>query len=417
MKPDKPLPITKQMVWRAYQAISKNGKAAGIDGQSLDDFSRDLKNNLYKLWNRLASGSYFPPPVRRVEIPKSKGGGVRPLGIPTVSDRIAQMVVRQIIEPKLEPIFDSDSFGYRPGRSAHQAIELCRQRCWKRDWVLDLDIKGFFDSIDHDLLLKALQSHIKERWVIRYLRRWLEAPVQLPNGELQVRTCGTPQGGVISPLLANLFLHYAFDIWMRRNHPDIQFERYADDVICHCSSQREVRALKKSLEARFLACHLTLHPEKTHVVYCRDSNRRGPFEEIQFEFLGFAFRPRCAKNRWGKLFTTFAPAASPLSLKKMRERIRGWRLRHHSHLPLDDVARMLNPVLRGWWQYYGRFYPTEMWNKLFRYFDERLGSWLRQKHKPLRGHRGRSLRLLNNIAQQKPELFVHWQILGHATVG
>lgn len=417
MNTDKPLPITKEMVWQAYQTISKNGKAAGVDGQSLDDFSKDLKNNLYKLWNRLASGSYFPPPVRRVEIPKSKGGGVRPLGIPTVSDRIAQMVVRQIIEPKLEPIFDSDSFGYRPGRSAHQAIELCRQRCWKRDWVLDLDIKGFFDSIDHDLLLKALQSHIKERWVIRYLRRWLEAPVQLPNGELQVRTCGTPQGGVISPLLANLFLHYAFDIWMRRNHPRIQFERYADDVICHCSSQREAQALKKSLEARFLACQLMLHPEKTHVVYCRDSNRRGSFEEIQFDFLGFAFRPRCAKNRWGKLFTTFVPAVSPSSLKKMRDRIRGWSMRHHSHMPLEDIARMLNPVLRGWWQYYGRFYPTEMWNKLFRYFDERLGSWLRQKHKPLRGHRGRSLRLLNNIAQQNPQLFVHWQILGHATVG
>lgn len=316
MNTDKPLPITKEMVWQAYQAISKNGKAAGIDGQSLDDFSRDLKNNLYKLWNRLASGSYFPPPVRRVEIPKSKGEGMRPLGIPTVSDRIAQMVVRQIIEPRLEPIFDSDSFGYRPGRSAHQAVDLCRHRCWKRDWVLDLDIKGFFDSIDHDLLLKALQSHIQERWLILYLQRWLEAPVQLPNGELQARNCGTPQGGVISPLLANLFLHYAFDAWMRRNHPDIQFERYADDVICHCSSQREALALKESLEARFLACHLTLHPEKTSVVYCRDSNRRGPFEKIQFEFLGFSFRPRCAKNRWGKLFTNFVPAASPLSLKK-----------------------------------------------------------------------------------------------------
>ncbi|QPN67084.1 group II intron reverse transcriptase/maturase [Synechococcus sp. CBW1006] len=342
---------------------------------------------------------------------------MRPLSIPTVSDRIAQMVVRQIIEPRLEPIFDSDSFGYRPGRSAHQAVELCRKRCWQRDWVLDLDIKGFFDSIDHDLLFKALQAHIQERWVLLYLRRWLEAPVQLPNGELQAKACGTPQGGVISPLLANLFLHYAFDIWMRRNHPGIQFERYADDVICHCSSQREAQALKESLEARCIACHLTLHPEKTQMVYCRDSNRQGSFAKIQFEFLGFAFRPRCAKNRWGKLFTTFAPAVSPLSLRKMRDRIRGWRLRHHSHLPLDDVARMLNPVLRGWWQYFGRFYPTEMWNKLFRYFDERLGSWLRQKHKPLRGHRGRSLRLLNKTAQQNPQLFVHWQILGHATVG
>jgi group II intron reverse transcriptase/maturase len=282
---------------------------------------------------------------------------------------------------------------------------------------LDLDIKGFFDSIDHRLLLKALQSHVQERWVMLYLRRWLEAPVQLPNGELQARTCGTPQGGVISPLLANLFLHYAFDAWMRRNHPDIQFERYADDVICHCSSQREAQALKESLEARFSACNLMLHPEKTHVVYCRDSNRRGLFEKIQFEYLGFAFRPRCAKNHWGKLFTTFAPAANPLSLKKMRDRTRGWRLRHHCHLQLDDVARMLNPILRGWWQYYGRFYPTEMWNKLFRCFDERLASWLRQKHKPLRGHRGRSLRLLSKIAQQNPQLFVHWQILGHATVG
>ncbi len=415
MRSDKPLPITKRMVWEAYKLVKDKGMAAGVDGQSMDGFALDLENNLYKLWNRMASGSYFPPPVRCVEIPKASGG-VRPLGIPTVADRVAQMVVKQYLEPDLDPVFDSDSYGYRPGKSAHQAVEQARKRCWEYDWVLDLDVKGFFDAIDHALLMRALRKHSPDDWVLLYVERWLTAPVQMADGSLRERGAGTPQGGVVSPLLANLFLHYAFDVWMRRYYPSIPFERYADDVICHCRTRWEAERLKAALERRFTQCHLMLHPQKTKLVYCKDSNRRGIFPHIQFTFLGFAFRPRMAKNRWGKLFTSFLPAVSPQALKRMRERIRDWRLPQHAPLPLVDIARTLDPVLQGWWQYYGRFHPTEMW-KLFKYFDERLGAWLRRKYKSLKGYRGRSLRRLNSIAMRNPSLFGHWARLGHATVG
>ncbi len=286
---------------------------------------------------------------------------MRPLGIPTVADRIAQMVVKQYLEPGLDAVFDPDSYGYRPGKSAHQAVEQARKRCWEYDWVLDLDIKGFFDTIEHELLLRALRKHCQDSWVLLYIERWLTAPVRMPDGSLQKREAGTPQGGVASPLLANLFLHYAFDLWMLREFPHIPFERYADDAICHCRTRQEAEHLRTALERRFADCSLTLHPQKTQVVYCKDSNRRQTFVHIQFTFLGFAFRPRMAKNRWGKLFTTFLPAASPQALKRMRERIRSWRLPQHAPFPLEDVARLLNPVLRGWWQYYGRFFPTQMW--------------------------------------------------------
>jgi group II intron reverse transcriptase/maturase len=224
----KSLPITKQMVWKAYKLVRTKGKTAGVDGQSLDGFAEDLENNLYRLWNRMASGSYFPPPVRRVEIPKANGG-FRPLGIPTVADRIAQMVVKEYLEPELDAVFDPDSYGYRPKKSAHQAIEAARKRCWQYNWVVDLDIKGFFDTIDHELLMRAVRRHTKTGWVILYIERWLTAPVEMPDGSLQERAAGTPQGGVVSPMLANLFLHDAFDNWMRRTFPHNPFERYADD--------------------------------------------------------------------------------------------------------------------------------------------------------------------------------------------
>ncbi len=415
MRSGKPLPITKRMVWEAYRRVRGNGKAAGVDAQSLSAFAENLEDNLYRLWNRMASGSYFPPPVKRVEIPKASGG-VRALGIPTVADRIAQMVVKEHLEPELEPHFHPDSYGYRPGKSAHQALEQARKRCWQNDWVVDLDIKGFFDTIDHALLMRALRRHTQERWVLLYIERWLTAPVEWPDGSREERTRGTPQGGVASPLLANLFLHYAFDAWMQRNYPQIAFERYADDALCHCRTRWQAERLKQALEQRFAECHLALHPKKTRVVYCKDSNRRGHHLHIQFTFLGFCFRPRLAKNRWGKLFTCFLPAVSPEALKRMRVRIRSWRLPRHAPLALEDIARSLNPILRGWWQYYGRFYPTEM-RKLFEYFDDRLGKYLRCKYKRLAGHRGRSLRRLDQIARRHPDWFVHWQHLGRSTVG
>ena len=382
MQSGKSVPITKRMVWEAYKEVRNKGKAAGVDAQSMDAFAENLTDNLYRLWNRMASGSYFPAPVRRAEIPK-EGGGTRPLGIPTVTERIAQMVVKRYLEPELERHFHPDSYGYRPGKSAHQAVEQARKRCWRYDWVVDLDIKGFFDTIDHELLMRALRHHTRERWIL---------------------------------LLANLFLHYTRDVWLQRRWPQVKFERYADDAVCHCRTWEAAEHLKAALQERLAECGLTLHPEKTKIVYCKDSNRRAHYPIVQFTFLGFAFRPRMARNRWGKLFTNFLPAASPQALKRMRERIRSWRLAQHAPLPLEDIARSLNPVLRAWWQYYGRFYPTEM-RKLFEYFDERLGKYLRCKYKKLAGHRGRSLRQLNRIAQQHPTWFVHWQYLGRATVG
>jgi RNA-directed DNA polymerase len=413
----KSLPITKRMVWEAYQRVKRNGKAAGVDGQSLEAFAGDLGNNLYRLWNRLASGSYFPPPVRRVEIPKASGEGTRPLGIPTVADRIAQMVVKQVIEPEWEPLFDQDSYGYRPRKSALEAVARTRERCWKYAWVLDLDIRAFFDSMDHELLLRAVHKHTSERWVSRYIERWLKAPVQLPDGTIEARLAGTPQGGVISPLLANLYLHYTFDVWMRRNHSSVPFARYADDAVCHCHTQQQAEQLQAALAQRFADCGLQLHPDKTRVVYCRESRRRREYPCIQFTFLGYTFRPRMAKSRHGKVFTSFLPAASPAALQRMRAQIRSWKLHRCPTVTLEELSRRHNAVLSGWWQYYGRFYPTVLRDRLFRYFDERLGAWLRNKHKPLRRHRGRSLQVLADIARQRPHLFVHWQRLGHATVG
>lgn len=412
---DKPFPISKRMIWEAWLEVKNKGKAAGVDRQSMEDFSKNLQGNLYKLWNRMASGSYFPPAVRRVEIPKADGG-VRRLGIPTVADRVAQMVAKRYLEPQIDPRFDEDSYGYRPGKSAHQALEKTRERCWRKAWVLDLDIKAFFDTIDHHLMMKALRKHTQESWVLLYVKRWLEAPTQLLDGSTSVRTVGTPQGGVISPLLANLFLHYAFDSWMRRFHRDILFERYADDVVCHGNSRARMERLKEELKDRFRRCGLELHPDKTRIVYCKDGKRREKYPDIQFTFLGYCFRPRCAVDRKGEKFTSFLPAVSPRALIKMRERIRSWRLGDHAMLPLEDITRFINPILMGWWQYYGRYYRSEMF-KLFKYLDERLGYYLRRKYRDLWGHTGRSHKRLNLIARSNPNLLVHWRLIGRAMVG
>jgi len=415
MSSGKSLPITKQMVWQAWLQIRSNGKAAGVDGKSLDEFESDLKDNLYRLWNRLASGSYFPPAVKRVEIPKGDGG-VRPLGIPAVADRVAQMVVKQHLEPLIEPYFDEDSYGYRPGKSAHQALERTRKRCWQSNWVLDLDIKGFFDSLDHDLLLKALNRHTADKWILMYVTRWLKAPVQMADGQLVPMLRGTPQGGVISPLLANLFLHYAFDKWMRKHYPGVMFERYADDAVCHCASEQIAKELKQALQLRFEQCGLKLHPDKTQVVYCKDSRRKGDYPQIKFDFLGYCFRPRLATDPKGQHFTSFIPAVSPKSMLKMRERIRSWRLGDHALLSVEDVTRVINPILKGWWQYYGRFYKSEMF-KLFKYLDECLAAYLRRKYRNLFGHKGQSLRKLNKIAKTHPSWLIHWSLYGRAMVG
>jgi RNA-directed DNA polymerase len=355
----KPFDIPKREVWEAFKRVKANQGAAGVDGQSIAEFEANLSGNLYKLWNRMSSGSYLPPPVRRVNIPKANGG-TRPLGIPTVADRIAQEAARRYLEPILEPLFHVDSYGYRPGKSAIDAVRTARQRCWRYDWVLDLDVRSYFDSIDWELMLKAVRKHTNCRWVLLYIERWLKAPVQMEDGSIVSRTAGTPQGGVISPLLANLFLHYAFDMWMARTYPHIPFERYADDAICHCKSAVEAQALWSALADRLAACKLVLHPEKTKIVYCKDVNRRGAHPNQMFDFLGFAFRAR--KTVWhGTLYVhAFRPAVSSQALKAISRTIRGWALHHRSDKSLQDLAAIYNPYIRGWINYYGQFYRKQL---------------------------------------------------------
>ena len=407
----KPFDIPKREVWEAFKKVKANQGAAGVDGQSILEFEANLADNLYKLWNRLSSGSYFPPPVRRVDIPKGTGGGTRMLGIPTVADRVAQEVVRRNLEPRLEPVFHADSYGYRPGRSAIDAVRIARQRCWRYDWVLDLDVQAFFDSLDHELLLRALRKHTDVPWVLLYVERWLKAPMQGEDGSLEPRDAGAPQGGVASPILANLFLHYAFDMWMARNHPRIPFERYADDVICHCRTRREAEALQASLEARFVSCGLALHPTKTRIVYCKDTNRRDSYPNVTFDFLGYTFQPRWAAWHGGKQFgVSFLPAAAGKALKEIRRVIRRWGLQSRSDKALDDLARMFNPYIRGWINYYSHFYKSALRSTLRR-IDVHLIKWARRKFKRLRQKSKVARAWLARVIRTSPGLFAHWKLL------
>jgi len=410
----KPFCITKREVWEAYKRVKANKGAAGVDGQTIEAFEEDLEGNLYKLWNRLASSSYFPSPVLRVEIPKG-GGRMRPLGIPTVADRVAQMVAKQFLEPELEKYFHPDSYGYRPDKSALDAVGMARKRCWKNDWVLDLDIKGFFDNIDHELMMRAVRAHTEEKWVLLYIERWLKAPIEMQDGTQKLPQKGTPQGGVASPLLANLFLHYAFDKWMDREHPDIPFERYADDGVCHCKSEAQAETLRSELIDRLKEVGLELHPEKTKIVYCKDDDRRGDYPCISFDFLGYTFRPRRSKNRWGKYFINFSPAISNKAAKAIRQRVRSWRCHLRSDKALEELSRMFNAIIQGWINYYGRYYQSALY-PILRCLDRRLVRWATRKYKRLRGHRRRADQWLQRIAKKQPGLFAHWRLL-HATAG
>jgi len=380
-----------------------------VDGESLVAFEKDLKGNLYKIWNRMSSGSYCPPPVRRVEIPKDNGG-VRPLGIPTVGDRVAQTVVKMVLEPLVEPMFHSDSYGYRPGRSALDAVSVARKRCWDADWVIDLDIKDFFGSISHDLIERAVAHHTDLAWVRLYVGRWLRAPIQRADGTLEQPARGTPQGGVASPLLANLFMHYAFDAWMQRTFPSVAFERFADDALVHCRSKRQAEAVLVAIRDRLRQCGLELHPTKTRIVYCRDSDRREAHEHVSFDFLGFSFHPRRAKNRWGKFFVGFLPAISAKAAKAVRARIRNWKLAStRNNQRLEDLAQTINPRVRGWMNYYGRFYRSKL-VQVLRHLNEVLGAWVRWKYRHRYKRRERaSVHWLGRIARRDPTLFAHWQ--------
>jgi len=405
---EKPFDISKWVVLDAYEKVKANAGAAGVDGQSIEEFEENLKGNLYKLWNRLSSGTYFPPPVRAVEIPK-KTGGSRILGVPTVADRVAQTVVRMYLEPEVEPFFHPDSYGYRPGRSALDAVGACRNRCWKYDWVIDLDLRAFFDSIDHDLLLKAVSKHTDLRWVLLYVERWLKAPLQREDGTLAARDRGTPQGSAISPLLANLFLHYAFDRWMAKQFPGCPFERYADDAVAHCTSEAQARTVLEAIAQRMAEVGLELHPDKTRIVYCKDSDRTNSYEHEQFTFLGYTFRPRRSKSRHGHYFVNFSPAVSDDAKRAIGREIRSWHIARRSDKSLSDLARMFNPIVQGWVNYYGRFYRS-MLLMVLRRLNDRLVRWAMRKYKWLRGHYTRAVRWLVNVARREPNLFAHWRV-------
>lgn len=408
MTSTKPYVIAKRAVWEAYQQVKANRGAAGIDEETIAMFEQNLPRNLYKLWNRMSSGSYFPPPVKQVEIPKAKGG-TRKLGIPTVSDRIAQTVVKRTIEPVLEPIFHQDSYGYRPGKSAKHAVAVTRKRCWQFAWVVEFDIKSAFDQIDHGLLMKAVRSHIKEGWVLLYIERWLTAPFETTDGERLPRERGTPQGGVVSPILMNLFMHYAFDLWMQRTNPTCPFARYADDAVVHCRSQRQADYVMQSIASRLAECGLTMHPEKSRIVYCKSSGRNALYPHVQFTFLGFTFRPRRAVNSQNRRFTSFSPGVSVDALKRMRKEVRGWRIHRRTATTLAELAKQYNPVLRGWWNYFGEFYPSAL-HSFAMYLDGKLMQWARRKYKTLERREQASVQWLIKMKNIFPRLFFYWSV-------
>jgi RNA-directed DNA polymerase len=398
--------IPKRLVWEAFQRVKSNGGSAGVDQESIEEFERKLGDNLYRLWNRMGAGSYFPPPVRAVPIPK-KSGGMRILGVPTVADRVAQTVVKMVLEPMLEPVFDRDSFGYRPGRSALDAVALVRRRSWEYDWVVEFD-KGLFDNIDHELLMRAVRKHCNVPWVLLYVERWLKAPIAMEDGWQLARNRGTPQGGVVSPLLANLFLHYTLDAWMRRELRSVLFCRYADDGVIHCRSEVQAQLVFSKLKARLCECGLELHPEKTRIVYCQDVNRTGRYPNVKFTFLGYTFQPRKALDKYGRVYVNFSPAVSRDAMKAMRQTVRGWHLQLKCDKELADLSNMVNPVLRGWANYYGRFRPSAL-KRLWWHVNDYLVRWLQRKYKRLARGVTRAARALGRLAEQAPRSFVHWE--------
>lgn len=405
----KPYVISKQVVMTAYKRVKANRGSAGIDGVNFEKFEEDLKGNLYKIWNRMSSGSYFPPPVKMVEIPK-KTGGIRKLGVPTIGDRVAQMVTKLYFEPYVEPIFHKDSYGYRPGKSAIDAVGQARQRCWKFNYVIEFDIKGLFDNIDHELLKKAVRKHVKEPWIEIYVDRWLKAPFMDGNGIVIKRECGTPQGGVISPVLANLFLHYAFDVWIARSYPDAPFERYADDAIIHCNTEKEALEILTSLEKRLKECKLEIHPLKTKIVYCQDKDRTKEYPVTSFDFLGYTFQKRFIKDKLGRLQFNFLPAVSLKSGKAFRKKVKAMNLHHLSGSKIEMIAEAINPMVRGWLNYFKNYCPSAM-KYTMDCLNRRLVLWAMQKYKRFRGHRRRAVEWLKDIAKREPRMFAHW-VLG-----
>lgn len=408
MKRNKPFEIPKQVFIEAFGRVKANGGSAGIDGQSITDFESDLKENLYKLWNRMSSGTYFPPPVKLVMIPK-KSGGERGLGIPTVTDRVAQMVGKLYLEKEVEHIFHSDSYGYRPGKSALNAVGKARERCWKYDYVIEFDIKGLFDNINHELLMRAVTFHVREKWLILYIQRWLKSPFENADGDTITRESGTPQGGVISPVLANLFMHYAFDKWMDREFPSCPFERYADDAVIHCHTEKQAEALLERLDNRLKECQLQLHPEKTKIVYCKDKDRTREYENTEFDFLGYTFKRVYIIDRIGRLQWNFLASASKKAGKHFREKIKSLNLHKRSGAKIDMIAEDINPMVRGWLNYFRKYNPSNSAVRLtMECINQRILKWAMCKFKRFRGRYSRTKRWLKEVSQRQPRLFAHW---------
>ena len=404
------VPITKQMVKEAYRKVKANGGSAGVDKESLEEFQADLLNNLYKLWNRLSSGSYFPKPVREVSIPKANGSK-RTLGIPTVSDRIAQQVIKAYIEPRLEATFSDNSYGYRPLKSAHQAVEAVRENVRQYGWVVDMDIKSFFDEVDHELLMKALDCHVEEKWVKMYIKRWLEIPSQTKEGILKTKEGrGTPQGGVISPLLSNLYLHYVLDKWLSKYHPQLAFVRYADDVIIHCRNEEEAKQILEAVRQRLEECKLRLNEEKTKLVYCKDYRRKEKKDyKKKFDFLGFTFKPQSVVSNRGGMFLGYDCA---ISQKAQTRIVEGWKkLNFHrqSTLTIQDIATKINPQMIGIIRYYGKFKKWAL-QTLLRRFRHRLVKWVLNKYKGFKGRYSRAYKWIDEIKNSYPTMFYHWTI-------
>lgn len=407
MKEGKSFEISRHQVLEAYKRVKANHGAGGIDGIDFTEFERDLKGNLYKIWNRMSSGSYFPTAVKGVEIPK-KNGKTRLLGIPTIMDRVAQMVVRMNFEPLVEPIFHPDSYGYRPNRSAIDAVAITRERCWKMAWLVEFDIKGLFDNIDHELLMKAVHKHTDSKWVTLYIERFLKASIMMPDGSVRSRNVGTPQGGVISPVLANLFMHYAFDPWMEKQYPQNPWARYADDGIVHCRTKEEAEGLLDALRERMLVCKLEIHPEKTRIVYCRSDRYPDRHEYESFDFLGYTFRRRLAKSKEGRFFNSFTPAVSKSAGQRFRDSIRDIR-RGNKLLSLDKLAEIMNPIIRGWANYFSKFCASEA-RKVLDYVNLTLIRYIRFKYKAVKRSEAKSFRYLIRVAKAQPNLFYHWRM-------
>lgn len=413
----KPISIPKSIIWDAYKRVKANRGAAGIDNQSISDFEEDLKNNLYKIWNRMSSGSYFPPPVKQVPIAKKGGNGVRKLSVPSVSDRIAQTVVKFYLEPCLEPIFHTDSYGYRPRRSALDAVAVTRRRCWRYAWLVEFDIRKAFDSLDREMLFKAIRHHVTEKWIVMYIERWLTAPIITPEGEEVIPCQGVPQGSVIGPVLMNLFMHYTFDYWMERMHPDCPFARYADDAVVHCKSKQQAEQLLNSITQRLQDCRLEIHPDKSKIVYCKSNMRPGTYKHVQFTFLGFDFRPRWARQKGKKrAFIGFIPAISDSAQKDIRAQIRAFHLHRRNDLSLLQIAQYWNPIVRGWWNYYGKFNPSEF-RRVTNYLHMKIIQWARRKYVKLRHSKKASRDWLRRVIKKMPTLLYSATLFESRLVG